>query len=120
LSATTKSTVPNHRIIHLKYHRHHKLGRYSTFNVHGLDSLSDSCSEEVKQSTCTTEASTSSTVVYKCLQCSRLFLSLASAQEHRLTKHVCRNKLIGCDLCGNTYSLEQEARSCFDQHKQTV
>src|SRR3989442_3021093 len=76
--------------------------RYSTHNSHRLNPSSCSYSQAVKQTTCTT-AVTSSTAVYKCRQCNRLFVSLTSVQEHRLTVHTDRSDLIGFRLCGTMY-----------------
>src|SRR5206468_2989665 len=94
-----------------------KEGRSKTYSKHNSvipDSLSCLHRDAVKQtrSTCTT-AITTSTVYYKCRQCNRLFVSLTTVQQHRLTMHAANSNLIGCGLCGVVYSTEQDAKSCF-------
>jgi len=86
-----------------------------TYNSFRLQSATCQYSETVKQTTCST-ADTSSTVVYKCRQCDRLFVSLNSLQEHRLDKHSGWNIQIGCGLCGNLYWTERDVKSCFYRH----
>jgi len=87
----------------------------STCNSNRLNSSSCVYSEAVKQTTCTT-TTTSGTVVYKCRQCNRLFVSLISVQQHRLAVRAARSDLIGCGLCGIMYETEQKAKSCFYHH----
>ena len=126
-------------IISLNNHTEHYMQKLSCTSK--LNSSSFKSSEAVKQTTCTT-AATSSNVVYKCRQCNRLFVSLISVQEHRLAVHAASSDLIGCGLqgktqqtdndvksfsnhhsigcglCGDTYWTEQDAKCCFYQHTQ--
>jgi len=97
----------------------------------------------VKQTTCTA-AATDYAVVYQCIQCSGLYVSLACLREHELAEHsdktdliscgfvekvhpsvpkaMCclHNSNIGCGLCGNIFWTVQEAKSCFFHHSQTI
>ena len=91
---------------------------YMKYNSQIRNPRSTFHSDAVKQteSTCTA-STTTSTVYYKCRQCNRLFVSLTSVQQHRLTVHAARCHLFGCGLCEKTYSIEEYANICFYNHE---
>ena len=70
----------------------------------------------LNRSTCTTTNITT-TVFYKCRQCNRLFVSLTSVKQHRLTVHAAMSNPFGCGLCRKIYSIEQDAKGCFYNHE---